>query len=391
MSTAVIYNTNRNNNRNMDPSQKPLKSNANNGTVSTTIVSHQNQAHVSNNHTDAFKLKKLKSNLKTKYGIEVDDDEFDPRQEGYDENPEEEEEEGLENFEEEQPSLNAMDLASFKRFAIDVIQEYFISCDIDEVRNSLIEANCPMYHYDLVKRSISMSLDKNSQEKELVSRLLSELYPNFFTRNDIEKGIECLLKTKDDLLLDIPNGEKEIGTFIARGVQDEIIAPSFLVSCQNQNLGGEIIDYSKLLLSREHMGARLEKIWGPGDGRKTNELKVSIDLLLEEYLLSENYEEAKVCVKELNCPFYYHEVVKRAINLSLDKGEEDRLKVSALFNHLFKEEVVSAEQFKKGFNRIFALVPELVLDIPLALKYLDEFTSRAKEFGILEEDYMYHG
>jgi len=382
MSTALIYNTNRNN-KNMDASQKAFKDH-------TKSIGGTKPGFESQNHTNPFKIKKLKSNLKTKYGIEVDEDEFDPNKQEYDINPEENEEEGdvIEN-EEETPSR--MDLTAFKAFATDVLQEYFISCDIDEVRNSLIEANCQMYHYDLIKRSISMSLDKTPQEKESVSKLLSELYPDFFTRNDIEKGIECLLETKDDLLLDIPNGEKEIGTFIARGVQDEIIAPSFLVSCTNRNLGGEIIDYSKLLLSREHMGARLDKIWGPGDGRKTNELKVSIDMLLEEYLLSENYEEAKVCVKELNCPFYYHEVVKRAINLSLDKGEEDRLKISALFNHLFKEEVVSTEQFKKGFDRIFSMVPELVLDIPLALKFLDEFTSRAKEFGILEEDYMYHG
>ena len=151
MSTALICNSNRNNNKNMDPSH-------------------------SNNHTDAFKLKKLKNNLKTKYGIEVDDDEFDPQQEGYDVNPEEnEEEEGLENVEDEQTSSKTMDLSTFKVFATDVIQEYFISCDIDEVRNSLMEANCPMHHYDFVKRSISMSLDKNSQEKELVSKSLRKI------------------------------------------------------------------------------------------------------------------------------------------------------------------------------------------------------------------------
>jgi len=390
--------------------QHRLKSESSGNKISTpsvSVSSHNNTFHnhnhndgSSNQHTDSYTLKKLKTKLKNKYSIEVDEEDFntDPREQDqdYEMNPEEEEVMDENDTEEQRPgppgaNKNTMDLPAFKNFAADVIQEYFVSCDIDEVRNSLMEANCPIYHYDLVKRSISMSLDKGSKEKELVSKLLSNLYPVFFTMEDIHQGIQCLLENKDDLLLDLPHGEKEIGTFIARGVQDEIIAPSFLVSCQNDNLGGEIIEHSKSLLSREHMGARLEHCWGPGDGRKTTELKVSIDLLLEEYLLSENYEEAKDCVKELKSPFYYHEVVKRGINLSLDKREEDRLKISALFNHLYEEEVVSGEQFKKGFDRIFALVPELVLDIPLALKYLDEFANRAKEFGILAEDYLYHG
>ena len=51
-------------------------------------------------------------------------------------------------------------------------------------------------------------------------------------------------------------------------------------------LGGEMVDGARRLLSRDHVLSRLERVWGPGDGRSVHELKVAIDQLLDEYLLS---------------------------------------------------------------------------------------------------------
>ena len=39
-------------------------------------------------------------------------------------------------------------------------------------------------------------------------------------------------------------------------------------------------------MSREHCTARLERVWGPGDGRPVSELKVEMDQMLQEYLMS---------------------------------------------------------------------------------------------------------
>ena len=61
-----------------------------------------------------------------------------------------------------------------------------------------------MFHYEVVKRSITMSMDKHEKEREMVSRLLSELYPSVLKTREVGKGFERVLEYADDLELDIP-------------------------------------------------------------------------------------------------------------------------------------------------------------------------------------------
>lgn len=72
-----------------------------------------------------------------------------------------------------------------------------------------------------------------------------------------------------------------ISTFLARAVVDEILPPSFIMDPIVMRVGGDIVEQAKKKLSINHGTARLEKGWGPGDGRPVEELKVSIDLLMQ--------------------------------------------------------------------------------------------------------------
>jgi hypothetical protein len=106
-----------------------------------------------------------------------------------------------------------------------------------------------------------------------------------------------------------------LSKYLTRAVIDEILPPSFLsdaVICNlgkmqidddpNINLlflillfivlhifstyfylhiGGEIVDHAKRMLSHNHSGALLEHVWGPGDGRPVEDLKVAVDQLLQ--------------------------------------------------------------------------------------------------------------
>jgi programmed cell death protein 4 len=49
-----------------------------------------------------------------------------------------------------------------------------------------------------------MSLDGKERERELVSRLLSALYPSLLSTADVGKGFERLFETVDDLQVDVP-------------------------------------------------------------------------------------------------------------------------------------------------------------------------------------------
>ena len=61
--------------------------------------------------------------------------------------------------------------------------------------------------------------------------------------------------------------------------------------------------------------------------------------------------------------------------------------MSALLDHLVAKEVVSEAQCVKGFDRLFSLVPDLILDCPTAPAALAGFTERAVAGGALPRNY----
>jgi hypothetical protein len=148
----------------------------------------------------------------------------------------------------------------------------------------------------------------------------------------------------------------------------------------------EVVELAKLMLSRDHGGAKLERSWGPGDGRPVEELKVACDQLLQEYLLSSDVGEAVRCIAELKSPFFFHEIIKRTVSNAMDKSDTQQLLMSALMEKLHTGGLLSAQQALKGFNRLYTILPDLVLDTPSARSILDGFTDRARG-TVLPEDY----
>jgi hypothetical protein len=94
--------------------------------------------------------------------------------------------------------------SEFKLQVTSVLNEYFESCDADEVIRSLEELRCKEYHPDVVKKAISISLDKHPRERELVSRLLTCLHPLPLADRDMESGFNLLLDSMEDLSTDVP-------------------------------------------------------------------------------------------------------------------------------------------------------------------------------------------
>lgn len=76
-------------------------------------------------------------------------------------------------------------ISAYKKRVEDIITEFFVSNDFADIARSLSELDAPQYGFEFVKRLISMSMDKEDRERELVSRLLTELrkymiYPFYF-------------------------------------------------------------------------------------------------------------------------------------------------------------------------------------------------------------------
>jgi programmed cell death protein 4 len=282
-----------------------------------------------------------------------------------------------------------MNLTAYKKAIEPLISAFFVHGEFEELLQSLQELDAPAYSYEFVKRCINQSLDKGDRERELTSQLLSYGYPNVFSSNCIGKGFERLFELVDEIEIDVPTAREMLSTYLARAVVDEVLPPSFLSDAVVCNLGGEVVKQAKLMLSREHGGAKLERVWGPGDGRPVEDMKVAVDQLLQEYMVSGDLDEACRCIMELNQTQFYHEIVKRAVVNALDVSKENQLKISELLAYLVERDRLTSMQAIKGFNRLHSLVGDLSLDTPTAGTIIAEFTSRAIEDNVLPKTYKY--
>lgn len=299
-------------------------------------------------------------------------------------------------------------LSEFKIRTSDAIREYFDSSDFHEVVRCIDELKCREYHPEVVKRAISLGLDAQPRERELVSRLLACLHPNPLTDGEMELGFGMVLDCIEDLIIDIPDAKAMIGSFLARAVIDEVLPPAFLSNRNNSHPGDPVVEKAVGLLSREHCTARLERVWGPGDGRPVSELKVSMDQLLKEYLLSRELDEAASCVRELKAAHFHHELVKRGVRIAMEEDGGRRLlydaattdnnnnneessesfdssldlssldAMAALFVFLVNNSIVSEYQVAKGIDRLRRTMEDVRLDVPAAPGMLDEFEGMAR-------------
>jgi len=272
--------------------------------------------------------------------------------------------------------------SEFKLQVAENLKEYFDSCDTEEVIRSIEELRCKEYHPNVVKKAISISLDKNPRERELISRLLTCLHPTPLTDNDMEEGFDILLDSLDDLSTDVPDARVMVANFLARAVVDEVLPPAYLSEQNNKRPGDTVVEKSISLLSREHCNARLERVWGPGDGRPVSELKVEMDQMLQEYLLSRELDECARCVKELDSAHYMHELVKRGVKIAMEADGKDSATqhektamdaMAALFGFLVKNAIISEHQVSKGVDRLHRILDDLKLDVPAAPTLLNGF------------------
>ena len=90
-------------------------------------------------------------------------------------------------------------------------------------------------------------------------------------------------------------------------------------------------------------------------------LKLAIKMLLGEYLLGLDLDEATRCVSELESPYFLHEAVKQAIVATIDKPVETQQAIMSLFAHLVGEQVLRIPQIQQGYERVLERMEDLQL------------------------------
>jgi len=274
-----------------------------------------------------------------------------------------------------------------------LVLEYFENGDCEEVLFSLEEMllNIGSRRWMVAALAMELSMDHKPSHREMTSQLISELYQKVISQRDIGKAFDFLLRQLSDLILDTPEAPAILGNFMARCIADDCIPPRFLQSYKGQVCEPEAVKAlcrADTLLSMKHGLVRLDNVWGVGGGiRPVKYLVKKIVLLLKEFLCSCDAEEASRCLKDLEVPHFHHELVYEAVVMVLESMHEKTDEAMCkLLQLLFRSFVVTIEQMRAGFQRVYDQMVEISIDVPQAYIVLERWVLRCRQAGIINDE-----
>jgi len=274
-----------------------------------------------------------------------------------------------------------------------LILEYFENNDAMEVLYTLQEMlmNLGSRRWMVVSITIELAMDHKPSHREMVSVLISELYLKVISQRDIGKAFDFLLHQLPDLILDTPDAPEVLGNFLARAIADDCIPPKFLHSYKGHVETAEAkaaLRKADTLLSMKHGMVRLDNVWGVGGGdRPVKYLIKKIVLLLKEYLCSGDIKEAARCLQELEVPHFHHELVYEAVVIVIESMHEKTDEAMCkLLQSLFRSFVITIDQMRVGFERVYDFMPDIAIDVPAAYAILERFVLRCRREGILTDE-----
>ncbi|XP_067935459.1 programmed cell death protein 4-like [Watersipora subatra] len=281
-----------------------------------------------------------------------------------------------------------MDDEQFKQFLEDMFHEYFEHGDTYEVIESLKELNAKKSYHKIIQVLINLALDRKATVRELSSVLISDMYGNLLSQEDVSRSFSGVLAELPDLTLDAPEAPVIVGQFIARAIADDCLPPKFVSSFKGAVESAEAtlaLEKAEVLLSLKHGIVRLDNVWGVGGGlRPVKTLIKKIVLLLKEYLSSGDANEAIRCLLDLEVPHFHHELVYELLILVIESGKEQTATaMAALLKAFYDACYITSDQMAQGFVRVLDNLNDIQLDAPQAVNSFDNFADICFAKGIL--------
>lgn len=282
-----------------------------------------------------------------------------------------------------------LDEKDFEKTLTPIVQEYFEHGDTNEVAELLADLNLGPMRSEVPSLAVALALESRASHRELTSRLLAHLCGPVLTHSDLERSFDKLLQELPDLMLDTPGAPQLVGQFIARAVHDKILSKSYIdgykgkVDCEHTR---EALDRAAVLLKMSKGGVRIDNQWGSGGGqRPVVQLIREMNLLLKEFILSGDLIEAERCLRDLEVPHFHHEFVYEAIIMVLEsKGEKTVDLVLNLLKCLCESSIVTVDQLRRGYERVYMDIAEINIDVPRAYFILEQFVDKSLSIGLID-------
>lgn len=158
---------------------------------------------------------------------------------------------------------------------------------------------------------------------------------------------------------------------------DDCLPANFITDAELKEISDLSLELQVLITAQRLMNHReayttLESVWGPQVDNLTDYQR-QFDTIISEFLDSREHKNAKDCLKELCCPHYMHEFVKKAIRLAMDRSDIDQAEILQFLHELKDDGVLLETQITKGLERVEVNLADLKLDLPKADEILERF------------------
>lgn len=117
--------------------------------------------------------------------------------------------------------------------------------------------------------------------------------------------------------------------------------------------------------------------------------KARSEVVLREFFLEGDVDEARRTYGELDTPFFGYEFVRRALQMACERSDREREMASRLLSTMTFAEL-PMESVGKGFERLFETIDQLEVDVPGARAMAAKFAARAVCDEILPPGFLTH-
>eukprot|EP00960_Hanusia_phi_P028096 747205-Hanusia_phi.AAC.8 len=127
-----------------------------------------------------------------------------------------------------------------------MILDEYLSCESGHDTALYIEElKAPQLNPHLIKKMLTVALDKSEKDQDMAAGLISLLcVRGSIEPEDVEAGVELLLRSLKDLVIDVPKAVTYTARFMAHFLEDKILPESILSSVKDlagADLGPELI------------------------------------------------------------------------------------------------------------------------------------------------------
>ena len=244
-----------------------------------------------------------------------------------------------------------LDESEIELYVKPIITEYYEHGETEEVINSLDDLNFGERIHMIVVIATTLAMERKSSHREMTSILISDLYGRILRQDDIERAFDTLVQMLSDLMLDTPNADIVLGNFIARAVADDCVPPIYVHRSKEIYTDKPMrtaIEQADQLLSTRHGLINVDQIWGITGGiRPVKYLVKQMHLILEEYLTSNDTDDAGICLNDLEVPHFHHEFVYEAIVKAIEDSKQHTIdQICKLLKYLYDSGLITLDQLK---------------------------------------------